>query len=87
MPTLTKEAIVRALGPVSDRLATAIADTGCTEDELRDAHAWLASDEAAVNDMRHLPGGRVGRVIELLAPAEEESDRPPTSGPSAGLEE
>lgn len=71
MVHLTKSAIVAVLGPVDDALAAVIAATGASEAELAEAKAWLASDEALVNEGRALPAGRVGDLIELLQEAEE----------------
>jgi len=66
MPTLTKNAVERVLGPVDDDLAAELALTGATEQELREAHTWLTNDEALVNDFRSLPSGRVGDLVHIL---------------------
>jgi hypothetical protein len=41
---------------------------------LAEAQAWLVNDEPLMNTGRPLPGGRVGRVIELIASAQEDED-------------
>jgi hypothetical protein len=66
MPTLTKSAVERVLGPVDESLAAELVLTGATEQELREARLWLTSDEALVNALRPLPGGRVGALIQIL---------------------
>jgi hypothetical protein len=66
MPTLTKSAVERVLGPVDESLAAELALTGATEQELRDAKFWLMSDEPLVNELRPLPAGRVGELIQIL---------------------
>lgn len=71
---LTKEAVEGVFGPLDDSAAAEIAATGASAQELREAQAWLASDEALVNDMHSLPKGRVAEVIEILRATELPSD-------------
>jgi hypothetical protein len=75
---LTKDAIARVLGPVDEDLAAQLVATGATEAELLEAHAWLISDEALINEGQHLPTGRVAELIDILrvldAPATEEDE-------------
>jgi len=66
MPTLTKSAVRRVLGPVDESLAAELALTGATEQELREAQAWLMSDESLVNELRPFPAGRVAELIQVL---------------------
>jgi hypothetical protein len=66
MSPLTKEAIARVLGPVDDALAAELVATGATEEELREAHAWVSNDEPLVNDLRPFPKDRLAAVIEIL---------------------
>lgn len=70
MSALTKEAVVRVLGPVDDSLAAELAATGASEEELREAYAWVVNDEALVNDLRPFPKGRVAELAEILRPLE-----------------
>jgi hypothetical protein len=63
---LTKDAIARVLGPVDEDLAAQLVATGATEAELLEAHAWLISDEALINEGQHLPTGRVAELIDIL---------------------
>jgi len=63
---LTKDAIARVLGPVDEDLAAQLVGTGATEAELLEAHAWLISDEALINEGQHLPTGRVAELIDIL---------------------
>ena len=75
---LTKDAIARVLGPVDEDLAAQLVAIGATEAELLEAHAWLISDEALINEGHHLPTGRVADLIDILrvhdAPASEEDE-------------
>lgn len=52
MGVLTKEAITSVLGPVGDSLATELAATGASEEELREARAWVVNDEPLINELR-----------------------------------
>jgi len=72
--TLTREAIADVLGPVDDATAAEIAQVGATRTELAEAHAWLVSDEAMINEMRPLPKGRVAQVLEILRAMGMEDD-------------
>ena len=56
--------------------------TGATAEELAEAHAWLANDEPLLNAGRPLPGGRVARLVDILAAIseEEEADEPALRG-------
>lgn len=66
MPTLTKSAVKRVLGPVDESLAAELALTGATEQELHEAKAWIMSDEPLINELRPLPAGRVAELIQIL---------------------
>ena len=47
-------------------------ETGASAEELREAWGWLHNDEALMGTGRPLPGTRVGRLIEMLEPDEDE---------------
>jgi hypothetical protein len=49
--------------------------TGATWQELAEAHTWLANDEALINAGKHLPSGRVGRLVEIMAAKEQEEEQ------------
>lgn len=66
MSELSREAIARVLGPVDDTLAAELVRTGASEEELRQAHAWLQNDETPINELRPLPKGRLAELIEIL---------------------
>ena len=66
MTLLTKDAVHRVLGPVDDSLVAELIGTGATEEELREARAWVVNDEALLNQMRRHPAGRVGSLVEML---------------------
>ncbi len=76
MKFLTRGEVVRTLGPVDDVVVAEIVGTGASAQELSEAQAWLANDEALVNDGRRLPAGRVGQLIEILRRIEDEEPGP-----------
>jgi hypothetical protein len=69
---LTKDEIVSLLGPVDDTTIAEVAETGATLQDLREALAWLNSDEALMGEGRPLPGTQVASLIDILAPEDEE---------------
>ncbi len=72
MPTLTHEDVRAVLGPVDDSLVAEILATGASQEELAEAYAWVTNDEALMNIGRPLASSRVGRLIDILEPAEED---------------
>ncbi len=69
---LTQKEIFSIVGPVDRPTLAEIAATGASAEELGEAVAWLANDEALVNDHRPHPGPRVAALIELLEEPVEE---------------
>lgn len=63
---LTRQEVIAAVGPVDDVVIAQIIGTGATPQELAEARAWMASDEALVNAGRRLPSGRVAEVLTVL---------------------
>lgn len=81
MSALTRESVVRVLGPVDDQLVAELLSTHADEQELRAARHWLMNDEAALNEAGSFPRARVGKLIEILETAgigPDEDDRPIT---------
>jgi hypothetical protein len=73
MMTITREEILAVLGPVDDELVAELMGTGASAGELREAWGWLHNDEALMGAGRPLPGTRVGALIEMLEPDEDEA--------------
>ena len=71
---ITRGDVVAVLGSVDDALVAEIIATGASPSELREAFAWLNSDEALMNEGRPLPGTRVAALIDLIEPQEDEDD-------------
>lgn len=70
--SLTRDEIVSLLGPVDDTTIAEVAETGATLQDLREALAWLHSDEALMGEGRPLPGTQVASLIDILAPEDDE---------------
>ena len=68
---ITRGEVVAVLGPVDETLVAEIIATGASLSELREAFAWLNSDEALMNEGRPLPGTRVAALIDLIEPEED----------------
>jgi hypothetical protein len=82
MASLTRKDIAALFGDLDDVVVADIIATGATAEELAEAHAWLANDEPLLNAGRPLPGGRVARLVDILAAIgeEEEADEPALRG-------
>jgi len=66
MPTLTRDAIHRILGPVDNAFTADLLATGSGEQDLRQAYAWFTNDDTMINEGRPLPNERVGELIDVL---------------------
>ncbi len=71
---MTKDEIVSVVGRVDDVLIADLMATDASLDELREAWAWLHSDEALMGEGRPLPSARVAELIDLLEPDHEADD-------------
>jgi hypothetical protein len=81
--SLTREQIIKVLGDIDDAIVAELIATDATSEELAEAQAWVANDEAFVNDGRPLPSGRVSRLAEILAASDEERNADPAeAGPT-----
>jgi len=63
---ITRAEIESILGPVDEDLLAELLLTGASAEELREAWAWIHSDEALMGAGRPLPGTRVSELIDLL---------------------
>ena len=75
MSTLTRKDVIAMLGEIDDDVIAEIIASGATLEELAEAHAWLANDEPLMNAGRPLPGGRVARVVDIVAAISEEEEQ------------
>ena len=74
MTTATRWDIIEAFGALDDVIIAQILGMGATPQEIVEAKAWLANDEALLNTGRPLAGGRVGRLVDLVAAKEEDEE-------------
>jgi hypothetical protein len=74
MTRLTRDDVIKAIGETDDVAIAEIIGTGATAEELAEAQAWLANDEALINAGRPLPSGRVGELVEILEQLEQDED-------------
>jgi hypothetical protein len=79
MATLTHEDVRVVLGPVDDSLVAEILATGASPEELAEAYAWVTNDEALMNIGRPLASSRVGRLFDILEPAEDDEAAVPAA--------
>ena len=75
MSTLTRKDVIAMLGELDDDVIAEIIASGATLEELAEAHAWLTNDEPLMNAGRPLPGGRVARVVDIIAAISEEEEQ------------
>jgi hypothetical protein len=75
MSTLTRKDVTTMLGELDDDVVAEIIATGATLEALAEAHAWLANDEPLMNAGRPLPGGRVARLVDIVAAISEEEEQ------------
>jgi hypothetical protein len=70
--SLTHKDVTTMLGPLDDVGVAKLIATGASAEELAQAQAWLANDEALMNAGKPLPAGRVGELVDIVAAIEEE---------------
>jgi hypothetical protein len=81
MTRLTRDEIIKAVGAADDMTIAQIIGTGTTAEELAEAQAWIANDEALMNAGKPLPSGRVDELVEILSELEADEDE---AGPVVG---
>lgn len=74
MKRVTRDDVIKAVGPIDEVTIAEIIGTGATVDELAEAHAWIANDEPLMNDGRPLASGRVRELVDILAELEPNED-------------
>jgi hypothetical protein len=70
--SLTRKDVTAMLGPLDDVTIAQLIATGASAEELAQAQAWLANDEALMNAGKPLPAGRVGELVEIVVAIEQE---------------
>jgi hypothetical protein len=79
MATLTHEDVRAVLGPVDTSLVAEILAIGASPEELAEAYAWITNDGALMNIGRPLASNRVGHLIDILEPAEDDEAAVPAA--------
>ena len=74
MMRITRDDIIKAVGPVDDVTIAEIIGTGATVEELAEAQAWIANDDPLLNAGRPLATGRVRELVDMLAELEPSED-------------
>lgn len=83
MTRLTRDDVVKALGPADDVTIAEIIGTGATAEELAEAQAWTINDDPLLNAGKPLPTGRVRELIDFLAELEPDEEADEGGGPVA----
>jgi hypothetical protein len=68
---LSRDDVLKVLGPVDDGTVALVIGTGATREELAEAKAWFANDEPMMSIGRPLPGGRAADLVEILRRLDE----------------
>jgi hypothetical protein len=71
---LSREQVIKALGDVDDAIITEVVGMGATAEELAEAQAWIANDEALINSGKPLVVGRISRLADILSSLEERDE-------------
>jgi hypothetical protein len=84
MTRLTRDDVIKAVGEVDDVTIAEIIATGATAEELAEAQAWIANEDALLDAGKPLPTGRVRELIDILAELEPSADDDEEAGPVGG---
>jgi hypothetical protein len=74
MKRVTRDDIIKAVGPIDDVTIAEIIGTGATVEELAEAQAWIVNDEPLMNAGKPLPSGRVGELVAILSELEPDDE-------------
>jgi hypothetical protein len=74
MTHLTRDDVIKAVGEVDDVTIAEIIGSGATAEELAEAQAWLANEDALLDAGKPPPTGRVRQLIDILAELEQDED-------------
>ena len=81
MKRVTRDDVIKAIGPVDDVTIAEIIGIGAMADELAEAQAWIVNDDPLLNAGKPLPSGRVRELIDILAELEPSEDEDKEAGP------
>jgi hypothetical protein len=80
MTHLTRDDVFKAVGEVDDVTIAEIIGTGATAEELAEALAWIANEDAMLDAGKPPPKGRVCELIDILAELETDEDEEMETG-------
>ena len=81
MMNLTRDDVIKAVGEVDDVTVAEIIGTGATAEELAEAQAWIANEDALLDAGKPPPTGRVRELIDILAELETDEEEGEEAGP------
>jgi hypothetical protein len=84
MTNLTRDEVIKAVGEVDDVTIAEIIGSGATAEELAEAQAWIATEDALHNAGKPPPAGRVRELIDILAELETDEEEDQEAGPVVG---
>jgi hypothetical protein len=74
--SVTRAEAAAILGAADEQTLVDVIATGATKAEVAEAFAWVANDEAMLNEGRPMPSGRVLQILSILRSHEEEATEP-----------
>jgi hypothetical protein len=80
MTRLTRDDVIKAVGEADDVTIAEIIGTGATPEELAEAQAWVATEDALLDAGKPPPTGRVRELIDILAELETSEDEDEEEG-------
>jgi hypothetical protein len=80
MTHLKRDDAIKAIGEVDDVTIAEIIGTGATAEELAEAQAWIANEDALLHAGKPPPTGRVRELIDILTELEEDEDEDEETG-------
>lgn len=66
MSELSRDEILHLVHPIDDATVAEIIATGATPEEFKQACVVFSRDKATHQHDKHVPDGRVGRVVSIL---------------------
>jgi hypothetical protein len=84
MTRLTRDDVIKAVGEVDDVTIAEIIGTGATTEELAEAQAWVATEDALLDASKPPPTGRVRELVDILAELETDENEEEETGAVVG---
>jgi hypothetical protein len=78
MSKASRHDVIAIAGALDEVVISNILAMGTTTEELAEAQAWVANEEALLNAGKRYPAGRAKRVLDLIAKVQEEEEEAET---------